>query len=117
VDDATRLVQQRVGGADEDDLKIYVAGEHYFAGTKRFHAASFATDQVEPAALDARLVRLVRAAGDALDLRCWGLDVRFEHGQPLVIDANPFPGYRGFPAAVPALRAEIERALANGVCQ
>jgi ribosomal protein S6--L-glutamate ligase len=117
LDDGTRLVQQRAGGTDEDDLKIYIAGEHAFAGAKRFSATSFATDQVAPAALDPSLARLVRAAGEALGLRCWGLDVRFEHGQPLVIDANPFPGYRGFPAAVPALRAEIERALANGVRQ
>jgi ribosomal protein S6--L-glutamate ligase len=110
VDDGTRLVQQRVGGSEED-LKIYVAGERCFAGAKRFHAASFASDQIEPAELDSALESLVRAAGDALGLRCWGLDVRFEHGRPLVIDANPFPGYRGFPSAAPALRAEIERAL------
>lgn len=113
VDDGTRLVQQRVGGSEED-LKIYVAGERCFAGAKQFHAASFASDQIEPAVLDSELVSLVRAAGDALGLRCWGLDVRFEHGRPVVIDANPFPGYRGFPAAAPALRAEIERTLQQG---
>ncbi len=51
------------------------------------------------------------AVGEALKLRCFGVDLRFLDGRPVIIDANPFPGYRGFPDAVPALRGEIERAL------
>jgi hypothetical protein len=56
---------------------------------------------------------MVLAAGETLGLRCFGLDLRYEGGRPTIIDANPFPGYRGFPEAVPALRSEIERSLSE----
>jgi hypothetical protein len=39
------------------------------------------------------------------------VDLRFESGRPVIIDANPFPGYRGFPEAVGTLRAEVEWVL------
>ena len=38
VDDGTRLVQRRVG-ADEPDLKVYVAGERMFAAAKAFSSS------------------------------------------------------------------------------
>lgn len=115
VDDGTRLVQRRVGG-DETDLKVYVADGRCFAGRKRFGPASFATDQIEPLALDREAEAIVHAAGAALGLRCFGADLRWGDGSeraPVLIDVNPFPGYRGFPAAVAALRAEVERCLAG----
>ncbi|TCJ18331.1 hypothetical protein E0L93_06215 [Rubrobacter taiwanensis] len=110
VDDGTRLVQRRIGG-DEPDVKAYVAGGRIFAGTKRFTPASYAADEIEPVELSGGTQEVVLAAGEALGLRLFGVDLRFESGQPFIIDANPFPGYRGFPEAVPVLLAEIEGAL------
>jgi ribosomal protein S6--L-glutamate ligase len=109
VDDGTRLVQRMVGGAEED-VKVYVAGERLFAGFKAFGPESYAADEIDAVALDAQTQEMIRAVGETLGLRLFGVDLRFEDGEPVVIDANPFPGYRGFPDAVPALLAEIERA-------
>jgi ribosomal protein S6--L-glutamate ligase len=109
-DDGTRLLQSRVGG-DEADMKVYVANGLCFAGRKHFSASSYETDEIEPVALDPETERIVLAAGEALGLGCFGVDLRFDGERPVIIDANPFPGYRGFPEAVEALRAEVERAL------
>jgi ribosomal protein S6--L-glutamate ligase len=113
VDDGTGLIQRRIG-ADEPDLKVYSADGRCFAGAKSFGTGSYARDSIDPVELDPRLGEVVRSVGAALALRCFGVDVRLDGGRPFVVDANPFPGYRGFPAAVPALRAEIERALDAG---
>jgi len=110
VDDGTCLVQRCIGG-NEADVKIYVAGERCFAGSKPFSPVSYAADDTEPFDLDHTMTEMVHAVGEALKLRCFGVDLRFLDGRPVIIDANPFPGYRGFPDAVPALRGEIERAL------
>jgi ribosomal protein S6--L-glutamate ligase len=109
VDDGTRLLQRRVGGG-APDVKAYVAGDAVFAGRKRFGPESYAHDRVEPVGLDATSHAIVLAAGRALGLRLYGVDLRLEGGLPFVVDVNPFPGYRGFPEAVPALLAEMERA-------
>lgn len=113
VDDGTQLIQQRVGG-DEADVKVYVADGRCFAGRKRFSPASYATDDVEPLDLPHQVEEIVHAAGAALGLRCFGADLRFDGGTPVLIDVNPFPGYRGFPAAITALRAEVDRCLGGG---
>ncbi|MGH2542258.1 MAG: ATP-grasp domain-containing protein, partial [Ardenticatenaceae bacterium] len=110
VTDGTWLLQRRVGG-DEADIKVYVAGEAIFAGAKQFRPESYAQDEIAGQALDLPTRDIVQEAGRALGLRCFGLDLRVEDGRPYIIDANPFPGYRGFPGAVSALRMEIERAL------
>jgi ribosomal protein S6--L-glutamate ligase len=114
VDDGTRLIQRRVGDG-RVDVKVYVAGDWTFAGLKRFGPASYAADRIEPCALDRATLGVVREAGKALGLRCFGVDLRFERERPVIVDVNPFPGYRGFPAAVPALRSEIERSLGPAV--
>lgn len=106
VDDGTRLLQRRVGG-EEADVKVYIAGERIFAGSKAFGPSSYAEDGVSPVVLDKKVVGVVRAVGEALGLRLFGVDLRFEGDESFVIDANPFPGYRGFPKAVEALREEI----------
>lgn len=105
-----RLIQRRIGGK-EPDLKVYVAGKRCFAGRKAFGPVSYRTDRIEPLDLDAATRATVLAVGEALGLRCFGVDLRFLSNRPVIIDANPFPGYRGFPRAVPALQSEIERAL------
>lgn len=111
VDDGTRLLQRQIGRDSEADLKVYVAGGRCFAGSKAFTPVSYATDDIEPSALDRPTTEVVLSVGEALVLRLFGVDLRFEDGRLVIIDANPFPGYRGFPGAVVDLRFEIERAL------
>lgn len=113
VDDGTRLLQRRAGGG-EADVKVYVAGEEVFAGSKHFGPSSYSEDGISPVVLDKKVVEVVRAVGEALGLRLFGVDLRFEGDEPTIIDANPFPGYRGFPGAVEALRGEVLRILGGG---
>ena len=110
VDDGVRLVQAKVG--EEPDVKVYVADGRCFVAFKQFRSGSYASDEVQPSVLPDDEIEMVHAVGEALDLRCFGVDLRRQDGQTWIIDANPFPGYRGFPQAVSALRAEIEQALA-----
>ncbi|PLS86745.1 MAG: hypothetical protein CYG60_05625 [Actinobacteria bacterium] len=114
-DDGTRLLQRRVGG-EEADVKVYVADGRCFAGEKLFGARSFARDEISPVDLGRRTEEIVLVAGEALGLSCFGVDLRFDGDEPVIIDANPFPGYRGFPEAVGALLAEVGRAL-EGACR
>ncbi|HET7397871.1 MAG TPA: hypothetical protein VFJ94_05055 [Intrasporangium sp.] len=109
VDDGTRLVQRRVGG-DESDLKVYVAGSEAFAARKSFAPGSYASNDVAPVDLGPVETDIVLGAGEVLGLQVFGVDLRHDEGRPTVIDVNPFPGFRGFPAAVAALRSQLARA-------
>jgi ribosomal protein S6--L-glutamate ligase len=40
-------------------------------------------------------IRAARDAGAALDLRLYGIDLLITGGRPVVVDVNPFPGFRG----------------------
>lgn len=112
LDDGARLVQRSVG-SDPFDVKVYVAGESVYAARKEFDARSFASDRIAPVQLSADQDEIVRAAGDALGLTLYGLDLRVgDDGAVVVVDANPFPGYRGFPQAAQAIVGEAVRALA-----
>jgi glutathione synthase/RimK-type ligase-like ATP-grasp enzyme len=92
-------------------VRVYVAGEALFAARKTASALTSMGAQTEPVALDERAAATARSAAGALGLRLVGLDMRYEAGQPIVIDAEPLPAFRGFPTAVAAVTAEVERAL------
>jgi ribosomal protein S6--L-glutamate ligase len=111
VDDGTRLVQRQVGQDSEADVKVYVAGETIYAGAKAFSEQSYTSNAIQEQTLDLFTTEMIFAVGETLGLRLFGVDLRFAEGPPRIIDANPFPGYRGFPSAVGALRHEIMRAL------
>lgn len=110
VDDGTRLVQRRIG-RDEEDVKVYVAGGRCFAGRKRFTADSYRADEIEAIDLPRSWEDIALAGGSTLGLRCFGVDLRVRDAEAVIVDVNPFPGYRGFPGAVAALRADISAAL------
>jgi len=106
---APELVQAAVGTGV--DLKVYVAGDVVFAARKAFSTGSFASGAVERIPADPDVIRMARYAADALDLRCFGLDLRLDETGAAIVDANPFPGFRGFPDAVPALRRLVHASL------
>jgi ribosomal protein S6--L-glutamate ligase len=84
VDDGTRLLQRRIGGA-EGDVKVYVAGERLFAGFKPFSPESYAANEIDAVALDAQTEEIIHAVGETLGLRLFGVDLRFEAGEPVII--------------------------------
>jgi ribosomal protein S6--L-glutamate ligase len=87
------LVQEHVPGPGED-LKIYVVGDRVSAVRKPFSATSFAVPgRPVPVREDVRDLAL--AAGRALGLGLYGLDVIESPDGPVVVDANYFPGYKG----------------------
>ncbi|MFN8526312.1 MAG: hypothetical protein U0821_24705 [Chloroflexota bacterium] len=114
VTDGTHLVQQRIGGT-EPDLKVYVADRRCFAGHKAFAPDSYARDEIAACALDEETTELVLRIGRVLGLTCYGVDLRRDQSRLTVVDVNPFPGFRGFPAAVDALLAEVRNALREHV--
>ena len=111
-DDRVRIVQRRVG-TEAADVKVYVAGAAIFAGHKRFEVASFRSDTIAPIEPTPAIRAAAHAAGAALELTLFGLDLRRDGRTLYAVDVNPFPGYRGFPAAAPALRHEILRQAAK----
>jgi ribosomal protein S6--L-glutamate ligase len=110
VDDGCRLVQRFVGGEDAD-VKVYAAGNLLFAAAKPFSPTSYLAEPAREITLEPESAWVAREAGRALGLTCFGVDLRYQHGFPVVIDVNPFPGFRGFPTAVPALAQLIAHTL------
>src|SRR3954452_9470456 len=84
-------------------IRVYVAGEALFAARKRISALTCMGPRTEPVALDERAAATARSASTALGLRLVGLDMLYEAGHPIVTDAEPLPGFHGFPTAVAAL--------------
>jgi len=103
------LVQVAVGSGA--DLKVYVAGDAVFVARKAFAPGSFTSDAIERIAADPEVIRIARCAGEALELDCFGLDLRSGDDGPVIVDANAFPGFRGFPDAIPALRSLVHASL------
>jgi len=101
------LVQRAVGSGP--DVKVYVAGNAVFAGRKWFGPLSYASDRIRRIEPDDELVRLALMAAEALALSSVGLDIREGPEGRVIVDANPFPGFRGFPEAVPFLHALVAR--------
>lgn len=108
------LLQGRAGD-DAPDVKVYAVGERVFAGRKPFSRSSFASDDVEPVSLHPDEHAAVVAAGRACGLRVFGVDLRRGPGDDpttsTVVDVNAWPGFRGFPTAVPVLLDEVLGAL------
>jgi ribosomal protein S6--L-glutamate ligase len=91
------LVQEHIPGSGED-LKVYVVGDEVFAVRKPFSETSF-TVPGRPVPVDPEVRRIALAAGRALDLTLYGLDIIESPEGPVVVDANYFPGYKGVPDA------------------
>jgi ribosomal protein S6--L-glutamate ligase len=83
---------------DGFDIKVWVIGEDLSAARRRSALESIdksADEFLDPADLPEEWVRTARAAGAALGLELYGADLLIVDGRPLVVDVNPFPGFRG----------------------
>lgn len=92
------VVAQEFAPNDGFDIKVWVIGDDLSAARRR--SALESTDKssdelLDPADLPGEWTRVARAAGAALGLQLFGVDLLITGGRPVVIDVNPFPGFRG----------------------
>ena len=92
------VVAQEFAVTDGFDVKVWVIGDDLSAARRR--SALEATDKSSDEPLDAAglpedWTRVARAAGAALGLQLYGVDLLITAGRPVVVDVNPFPGFRG----------------------
>jgi ribosomal protein S6--L-glutamate ligase len=92
------VVAQEFATNDGFDIKFWVIGEDLSAARRRSALETIdktADELLDPAALPADWVRAARDAGAALGLQLYGVDLLISGGRPVVVDVNPFPGFRG----------------------
>jgi ribosomal protein S6--L-glutamate ligase len=100
------VVAQEFASNDGFDIKVWVIGDDLSAARRR--SALESTDKssdelLDPADLPDEWTRVARAAGAALGLELFGVDLLITGGRPVVIDVNPFPGFRGARAPAASL--------------
>ena len=104
------LVQECVPG-DGLDRKLYVIGDRVHGVLRRWPAP--ADRAGTPFPVPTALARVARAAAAALDLTICGVDVVVGPTGPVVVDVNPFPGFKGVPGAAELVAAQLLRRLAR----
>ena len=90
------VLQEYVAG-DDRDYKVYVAGDRSW-GLIKSHAPD---PQIETFEVNRELSGLARHVGSALRLEIYGVDILYGPSGPVIVDVNPFPGFRGVPQAPP----------------
>ena len=92
------VVAQEFAVNDGFDIKVWVIGADLSAARRR-SALEFidksADEFLDPADWPEDWSRAARGAGAALGLQLYGVDLLITGGRPVVVDVNPFPGFRG----------------------
>ena len=94
------VVAQEFAANDGFDIKVWVIGEDLSAARRRSALESIdksADELLDPAGLPEDWIRAARDAGAALGLELYGVDLLITDGRPVVVDVNPFPGFRRRP--------------------
>ncbi|WKU48456.1 alpha-L-glutamate ligase [Streptomyces sp. VNUA116] len=110
------VVVQRFTPNDGWDHKLWVVGDHVFAGLRRSELAPPAgtgTESLSTDRLPAGWLDVVRRAGEAFALDVYGVDLLDVGGTPLIVDVNAFPGIRGQSGA-PEVLAALTLSTAEG---
>jgi ribosomal protein S6--L-glutamate ligase len=81
------------------DLKIYRIGDQTFGVKRVWPARTYQEKLGEPFDLSPELQEITWRCGEAFGISLYGLDVVFSDGQPYVVDASSFPGFKGVPDA------------------
>jgi ribosomal protein S6--L-glutamate ligase len=92
------VVAQEFAANDGFDIKVWVIGADLSAARRRSALESIdksADEFLTPADLPADWFSAARNAGAALGLQLYGVDLVITGGRPVVVDVNPFPGFRG----------------------
>ena len=92
------VVAQEFAVTDGFDIKVWVIGDDLSAARRRsaLQVIDKSSDQrLDAADLPEHWTRAARGAGAALGLQLYGVDLLITAGGPVVVDVNPFPGFRG----------------------
>jgi ribosomal protein S6--L-glutamate ligase len=92
------VVAQEFAANDGFDIKVWVIGADLSAARRRsaLESVDKSSDELlDPADLPEDWIRAARDAGAALGLQLYGVDLLITEGRPVVVDINPFPGFRG----------------------
>jgi ribosomal protein S6--L-glutamate ligase len=81
------------------DHKIYRIGDAYFGVMRVFPARTYEEKLGEPFEVSGELREMADRCGRAFGVDVFGLDVIMSRGEPVVIDVNTLPGYKGVPNA------------------
>jgi ribosomal protein S6--L-glutamate ligase len=111
------VVAQEFAANDGFDIKVWVIGGDMSAARRR--SALESTDKssdelLNPADLPEDWTRAARDAGAALGLQLYGVDLLITGGTPVVVDVNPFPGFRGARGPADALLRFLSTVAAPG---
>ncbi|MDQ3781211.1 MAG: hypothetical protein M3354_11795 [Chloroflexota bacterium] len=93
---------------DNRVYKVYAVGGHAIGVAKRWppHQTTDEAGQLFP--VNSELTELSYRAGTALDMEIYGVDILYGSNGPVVIDINPFPGFRGIPHAGQVIGSHLE---------
>lgn len=108
------LVQQRVA-SDGWDRKLYVTGDDVRGVLRRWPAQTLADKLGRPLDVTDDLARVAVAAGEALGLHVYGVDILVGPHGPTVVDVNAFPGFKGVPAAPAMVAGHLLAHVREGV--
>ncbi len=104
------VVTQAVVPHDGWDHKLWSIGDHLYAALRRsmFGGRVRQPDTLMPLEqLPHGVEDVARAVGAAFGLELYGVDVLVTACGPVVVDVNPFPGFRCVPAGGEALAAHL----------
>ena len=96
---------------DGQDRKLYVVGPRVFGLLKAWPRDGSPARAFEP---PPAMTELALAAGRAVGLELFGVDLVGRGGALAVVDLNPFPGYRGVEGAVAAVADHVAARAAAG---
>lgn len=92
------VVAQEFAATDGFDIKIWVIGADLSAARRRSALESIdktADERLDAGNLPEEWTGTAREAGAALGLQLFGVDLLITARGPVVVDINPFPGFRG----------------------
>lgn len=99
--------------SDGLDRKLYVVDGSIFGVCRPSPMSGGDPESRVPMSVRVGWARLASKVGHAFGLRAFGVDLVLSSSGPMIVDVNPFPGYRGVPEAPRALVAMIERTTAK----
>jgi ribosomal protein S6--L-glutamate ligase len=110
------VVAQEYAANDGFDIKVWVIGTDLSAARRR--SALESTDKtsdefLDPADLPEAWTRAARDAGAALGLQLYGVDLLITGDRPVVVDINPFPGFRSAHGPADSLLRFLSKVVAT----
>jgi ribosomal protein S6--L-glutamate ligase len=108
--DGPFIVQQRIE-SNGAIVKAYVAGRSVRGLVKSGGLPPTDGALGREVRVDRELYRLAQDVGTALGLEIYGVDFIYGPRGPMIIDVNPFPGFRGVRQAADLVAAHLESVL------